>query len=455
MKEFPSKNLEEKIKATKSKTSSQTTKKPMKTSKPPPFEATKRKTTENIGNDSKKKKSDHTGQSHSTNDEECHSSSNQETTEKNQMNSSNKTATSIGPFKLRCFYCEDSSPLSRDPSEIFDHWERSHSNNILLPFLFKIVHRNNETNIKLTNFQLKRCLSLFKNPNTEHDNAENDKNRIEYLQCGECEMKLLESEYFKHIERHANELRAKKEESDPKTRLKSIHSKTKVVLQNGLVLTKHNLSTTDLGDNKELDEFIGKQFNATAEDPDVATSSIPDFEFNAKFVDEMRNVPDPLQKLKCQLPLMNIMSIIGIPSQDNENETMLREIFSKICQQLNISIQIEADVSRIYRVTENVIGVEFNDFKTKEQILYRIRFKYLYTSDILENLPMGQSKQIYCKHFLTRFYRDIQMHLCETRGRGHIHSYKFTERGFAFKKSAHSEDRVILSIEQFKEIINN
>lgn len=452
MKEFPSKKLEEKIKATKSKTSSQTA------TKPSPFEATKRKSSENIGNDSKKKKSDHTVGSHSTNDEESlssHNCSNQETTENNQKNTTNKNATSIGPLKLGCLHCDDSSTLSKNPSEIFDHWERSHSNNILLPFLFQIVHRNNETDIKLTNFQLKRCLSLFKNSNTKHDNAENDKNRIEYLQCGKCEMKLLENEYFKHIERHANELKARMDESDPKASLKSIHSKAKVVFSNGLVLTKHNLSTTDLGDDKEFDEFIGRLFNATAEDPDVASSSTSDIEINPKFADGMRYVPDPIHKLKHQLRLMNKMSIIGIPQQDNENETMLREIFSKLCQELRISIQIEADVSRIYRVGEKVIGVEFNDFQKKEQILDRICIKHLYTSDIFENLRMGQSKPIFFKHFLTEFYRNIQSHLYKARHQRHIHSYKLTERGFTFKKTEHSEDRVILSIEQLKEIINS
>lgn len=151
---------------------------------PEQVQAEKRKNNENIGDESKKKKLNH---------------------EKDKKN-------------LECFHCDASNKNSK---EIFDHWTNTHKRNGISPFLFQI----GQPSITLTNMELNRLLAINNPSKTCHSRS-----------------------------------KARRDGIDPKTSSKIFHSNTKVIFSNALVLTKHNLSTTRLGDC-EKDKFISTLLN--------------------------------------------------------------------------------------------------------------------------------------------------------------------------------------------------
>lgn len=343
-------------------------------------------------------------------------------------------------FMLSCYYCDNSTTWNDNLTEIFDHWSLHHSNNKDSPFLFHITYKKSKlfepfAATPLTNSQLKRLSSIKSTSKHSNSNSEleNDKNFVRYLACDECEKKLSEMEYYEHIEMHANEFKAKKDESDPKTRLKSIYSNTKVVFSNGLVLAKQNLSTTHLGDCEKFDKFIDTLFSI--KNPSSVSG----------------NDSDLSTELKLQMRQMNVLKIYRIKVTDEQ----LKEIFLRICRQLKISIRFDVDVNKIYRVSPETIAVEFNDIKKKDEIFNCYRIKLLYTNHIFEDVSKDQSKKIVFTHHLTQYFYEIEMHLVRALKEGRIHSFRLTTNGFLLQKKKYCDAEVVLSIKQFNDIMKN
>lgn len=353
-----------------------------------------------------------------------------------------------GPLIFSCYYCDDPDTWNENLNEIFNHWTISHSAS---SFLFHIIHEfNNPFNsfkfITLTNIQLKKLLSIkipWKQIDTTNyqsnlafEKAEHFSDRLRHLFCGQCEIRLNEDEYLEHIEMHANELKG---ENDLKTRLKSIHSNTKVIFVNGLVLTKHNLSTTYLGDNGMFDKYINKFLNTTTE---AVLSSTSDSHPSNRLSTELSK----------QMARNNTLCIMNILQRNGEN---LKEIFARVCQKLRVPIIYEVDILEIFRASPKVIGVKFNDIKKKEEILNCDRAKYLITHEILEDEPRNQSKQIVFNNHVTKFYEGIERHLRSAQIQGKIHAFELTKDGFKFKKTVNGVARSVFSIDGFEKIVDD
>lgn len=441
-------------------------------------EAEKRKSSEIIVNGSEKKQKidlHNNEPGPSTSDEKpltCHDRSNDGKIEKDTKHSSIEKLKVIGSFVFGCFHCNNANIWNENLNDIFDHCKASHSNDNISLFLFHIIYQkkslsteSSKLNVTLTNFQLKRLLSI-ENPlkqcqsDRDLEKRGKSKNHVEYLLCGECDIKLNENDYLKHIERHANKLKAKKNENDLKMHLKLISSKTKVVFSNGLVLTKMNLSTTDLGDDKKIDRFIDTLLKIKMEKTENACSSSSAIKIDSKreskslvsSTSTSNSSLELLSELEKQRQRINSMSIIGMSQSQTRNET-LQEIFLRICQKLQIDIDFEADILEIFRASPKVVGVKFTDVKKKEEILNCTRIKSLYTIHIFNDVTRDKSKKIIFKNYLTLFYGKIDVHLKSALQQGRIYSYKLTKYGFEFKKTENSNAEVVLSIRQFEELM--
>lgn len=449
-----------------------------------------------------------------------------DTDKKHQEETPGKKSISKSSFMFCCYYCD--LEWSGNLNKIFDHWTINHSSSNDSPFLFHIAYEF-DTSIKyfkflaLTNSQLHNVLTI-KSPskpchsNSSDGKAENYENHIAYLICSECKMKLTETEFFQHIERHVNGLKDKSSKIDPKTRLKIIYSNTKVIFSNSLVLTKHNLSKTHLSDEEKFDKFIDMLLNNTkGEANDTSPSSpviktappstniwqtpsrgttqstnqmqrenvksevsgtdanseiiidknteiqwnknikteraddaSPSSSFSENFSPTVSHSPNQVTELQKQLRNINSMSIVGILQRDNEE---LHDIFSRICQRLQINIKFKRDVFKVVRLTPRVIGVRFKEITKKDEFLNSEKAVYL--NEILPKFSGSQSTRILFRSYLTPFYMKIQEHLQKAHCQGRIHAFRLTKDGFKFKKSQNSRPILILSVEQFEKFIND
>lgn len=392
--------------------------------------------------------------------------------EKTSLKPSNERSASTSSFMYCCYYCENANTWNENLNEIFNHWSSAHKDITESGFLFHIAYEKSKTNesskvhfsrfksIALTNFQLNRLLSV-KAPSHELEKA--DTNQIEYFLCSECNMKLKETQYFKHIEKHANELKAKPKEKHPKSCLKKIYSDTRVVFTSGLILTKHNLSTTQFGDSQVFDKYIDALLNIKAEKSgDEGSASSPSVaEVNLKheqppIVSSTSKKPSNRHshsiELEKQQQRKHVMSIIGIHQRSDE---ILREIFSKICQKLRVRIEFEVDVAEIFRSSSNLIGVKFNDIKKKEEFLDFSRSKPVFTNEIFRDLTRAESQRIIFKNYLTSYYGKIEDHLKQACKQGKIHSFRLAEYGFEYRRAPSSSWKNILGIREFESSIRN
>lgn len=590
--EFPSPDLETtitetNINAVESKPTIETTQ-PQQITKASPLNRIDEKShTETIVNNSNQQKLDTITPIVKENQITSHDHSNAGTVQ--QSISSKKSMTKN--LVYNCFYCDDPRMWNANLNAIYDHWIHTHSHNTVSPFLFYIISDIQKffsvfNYVTLTDVQL-NALRSISNPSQPCHLPFEQAGNIAYLMCSECEMLLAESGYFEHIIMHANELlTAKNDGSDPNIRLKVIHLNTKVVFSNGLLLTKHNLSTTSLDDSKIFDQFISTLLNIKTEVADDAGPSSPvveiappivssttilqssnrDLTENAKqmqrmnvssiigdsrkfdkFINGLKNnttdktdsslsidkigshkvtIPERIKgtkppnqiqvekrklseqaverskkpkviqqstsaskpiihegrskldkdekvqkktekavsssttvsstttshashdlfmELETQSIFMNSLCIFGVPERGDE---ILNDIFSKICRELGVSIDFEADVLAIQRVSLILIGVRFNDFKKKEEILNSNRSKSLYLRQVLENVS-NKYQKIRFKNRYTPFYRHIEEHLQKALHQGTIHSFALTQNGFEFKRTRNSDAKVILSTQQF------
>lgn len=453
--------------------------------------AEKRKSNEGVITSSKKPKFQHSEKYEKP--IPCNHSSNFEKDDENQEETSS--------FMFSCYYCDDPNKWSKHLRKIFEHWAICHSKNPVFPFLFHIIYEfDGSFNFfklnTLTNVQLERVLSIENPLNDYLSNSAIGKEgkigiHVEYLVCGKCGAKLTEIEYLKHIEMHTHEMEAKKGENGLKTSLKAIYSKTKVIFSNCLALTKHNLSTTALGDSDVFDDFIDTLLNDQAKTDDAGPSSptteiVPSDTMNPQKTkksvsfsnqndkSEKENFPvqdsmkiasnddtssttsalnssnELLTELKLQRQRMHALFIFGVPRKVNE---LLEEIFAIICMRLKVSIDLKFDISRIFRVAEKGIIVELTSIEKKEEILGCDRVNSLFLHHILEVVAENRSTRLVLKDSTTHFYARIYDHLSSAMQRGRIHSFKLTKDGFAFRRAPNDDVKTILSVEQFQQIM--
>lgn len=437
----------------KTKSNEHSTKVTMETDSNTSVQPQKRKNNETIVgvDESKKTKSNE----HSTKDESPSTSndrSNNKENEKNPQNSSGEKPMASTNYMFSCYYCDDPNICNDNLNEIFNHCTTYHSlNNSASPFLFQIVDRNSRSieSFTLSNSELIDLLSIEKPSKEVQSNSTNVK--AENLLCGKCEKKLAEIEYFKHIEMHA-----KQSQIQTKIQLTSIHSNTKVIFSNGLVLTKYNLSTTHLGDNKKFDVFVNALLSIKTEEKDVATSSSSSFEVDppvvsSKLISRCLQREAWREEFENQMKHMSTIKISGIFRRGE-----LNDMFLKICQHLQFPIKLETDIFGIHRAEREIIVVKFNDIIKKRQFLKRafIRERFS-TRDIFEDVPSHQSAKIKFKDYMTKYYANIEKHLANASQKGKINSYKLTENGFTFNTKRYRDAIGITSIKEFEEIISD
>lgn len=393
--------------------------------------------------------------------------------DKNKKSLFEKTMT-MDSLTFGCNYCET---WNNDINKIFIHWEEQHHIGNDHPFLFCIEYRKNRIMqktdqfqfTKLTNFQLKILLEMkitakHYNSSSELETADNDniqKQVSDYIYCGykDCEEKMRKYKFLSHIEMHAKDIRARNGEKEFKKLLRRIYSKTKVVFVNGMVLIKYNLLSTNLGDSMKFEKFIEsllsikmEPMHDSAEEVIVLNQtngeSTPTVSSTTATTITKSSESEPfdqlLTKLKSQNERCNTISIIGIQQKNGE---ILEDIFHRICLKLKIDI-FKIDILEIFRSSERIIGVKFRNNRKKDEILNC--GKLLYTSDISNSFPR---KLIQFRKYMTKFYASIDNHLREALKDGKIYSFDLTKDGFLIKKTKNSRANVILSIEQFEEMI--
>lgn len=367
--------------------------------------------------------------------------------------------TGISSFMFGCFHCNDSNISNENPKEIYQHWKAVHSNSRSSPFLFRIISEKIEKNdsykghnksfksITLTNFQLNRLLSI-EHPSKKVRRAEKNENRVKYLICGECNKQFDKNKYFAHIKQMYSD-EVKEENDENRTfRLKTIYSSMKVVFTNGLVLTKYNLSKTDIGYNERFDKFIDTLLSIKIESTtsSAASETVPRNQKASTSNSDSSNHIFQQRELEKQQQRMNTISILGISQIDGR----LNDIFSRICHKLKFRINFETDVTEVFSPTSQIIGVKFHDLKKKEEILSCSRRKLVYTNDIFSKLPREKSQRITMKDYLTPYYGQMENHLKKACQQGKIDWFKLTKDGFAFKKTQYSDSKIILSIREFE-----
>lgn len=432
----------------------------------------KRKSNDNLVNDPKKQKFNEAISSCGVN---CSSNGKAE-----KSSSSKKSISGLMMLTYGCFYC---TLWNESIDDLYDHWSIAHNYDAIHPFLFHVKYRKeketklpNKTEqfhfVKLTNFQLKKLLAIEAvNQSTAGSKITDDdfEKKVEYLHCWHCKKKIHDSKsgfkYFNHIEMHARDIKAKNSEQDFEKLLKTIYSTTKVIFSNGMTLTKYNLMTTGLDDTVEFDKFIEKLLHQTPlikaeqteDDDDVI---LIEFKCEPTTVVSSTSSPSPsnqqsieLAELQKQRQHMNTLRIIGIPQRDDENVETLNKIVLRICRRLNVDISIENDILDVFRSSILCIGVKFNNIRKKDDILSCRSKECLYSNDIFDNLPKDQVNGIRIDHFMTRYYEDVNDQLKHALFMRKIHSFKLTYGGFAFRRTRNSEANIILSTEQFHEIM--
>lgn len=392
--------------------------------------------------------------------------------DKNKKSLCGETMT-MDSITFGCNYCDI---WNNDINEIFNHWAEQHHIGDDHPFLFCIEYRKNRIKQKtdqfqftrLTNFQLKKLLAMkitakHSTSNSELESTDNDniqKQVSDYIYCGykDCEEKLRKYKFLSHIEMHSKDIRANHGEKEFKKLLRRIYSKTKVVFLNGMVLIKYNLLSTNLGDSTKYEKFIESLLSIKKEAThDLAGDVIILAQTNGESTptvssttvtkrSESDSSDQLLKELKSQNERCNTISIIGIEQRNCE---ILEDIFLRICLKLNIDI-LKNDILEVFRSSGKIIGVKFRSNKKKDEILNCE--KLLYTSDISDSLPR---KLIQFRKYMTKFYASIANHLREALKDGKIYSSDLTKDGFLIKKTKNSRANVILSIEQFEEMMNN
>lgn len=353
------------------------------------------------------------------------------------------------------------------------------------------------------------------------------------MRCDECNRTTNQEEYFKHLEEHsfqfkcsecrfqtkilvelmAHDARAHKskvvkvQSEEFTSHLKDVHSKSKMIFANGLMLSNFNLTGTkyessvkfskvlktleervnglvrkrnieeeigtasrsmirgngrdryaengrnnDLSSDSDMDSDLDSDSDtiSTSSDSSMTTFSTSDSSVTSK---------SPLTKselqaeLKKQNELVNNLSITGIPCFDNEN---LLRIFDRICKKIDAPVT-QKDVRKIFRTSGpcQPIIVKLKTWTAKANIKRYFKHKDLWSSDIV-SLPSNMpSTRLFINLHTTRFYGKMVQIAKYYKKTGLIQSYYLCENGLLVRSRNDINDRQILSKQELLDWISD
>lgn len=326
--------------------------------------------------------------------------------------------------------------LCNQIGELYDHFERAHKNILskeaLNPFRVTDGILKEVLNIDVhKRSQCGHCETIFEtldelehHNSTAHPDMEIISNPIAKenkvdLHCEECNLMVSQKEYFKHLEEHSFQFRCSEckfqtniltklmthDERVHKSKLvkirideftshlKNIHSKSKMIFGNGLVLSNFNLKGTRYDKSSKfsdvlktleerIDGLVRKRSEAVSRDKangkssdrgtqnalnkDESSESDTDTDsdtfsmssettsssslslsssFSSTTSQTALSKSDLHAELMKQNELVNNLSITGIPCLRNEN---LLRIFDRICVKINAPVT-QNDVHKIFR----------------------------------------------------------------------------------------------------------
>ncbi|XP_055310904.1 uncharacterized protein LOC129573821 [Sitodiplosis mosellana] len=362
-----------------------------------------------------------------------------------------------------------------------------------------------------------------------------DKKRVN-IHCEECNVMADQEEYFKHLEEHsfqfkcsecrfqtnvlvelmAHDARAHKSKvvkvrsEEFTNHLKDVHSKSKMIFSNGLVLSIFNLKGTKYDNSskfaqvlKTLEERVdglvrkrtetvsrdmvhGKDNDRSVEngrnkeessdsgssDSDTDTDTDTDSDTFSMSSDTSTSTSlslsssdssiashTPLSKselqaeLRKQNELVNNLSITGIPCLRNEN---LLRIFDRICMRINAPVT-QRDVLKIFRTSgpNQPIIVKLKTWTAKANIKRSFKHKDLWSSEIVSLPERMTSTRLFVNLHTTRFYGKMAQIAKYYKKTGIITSYYLCENGLLVRSQDDDKDHQILSKQELLDWIRD
>lgn len=316
-------------------------------------------------------------------------------------------------------------------------------------------------------------------------------NQLVYLICGYCEQKIEPDDYYSHVtthiypwkclhcDFHAIDLDDLMEHDGSEHSSSSLfagifenHSnllemnyfQTKMVFGNGLVLIKHNLIGTKVGDRSAFDEFMTEYADSLRPKTDIPPSkAIVNYEAtesdNDMLIDEENPSPksddcvitDVHQEKNNDLKEQNVLdknvSIYGIPCS---LDSKLNEIISNFCKLIGTDLTLN-DIRRIHRLSDelNEVIINFKTYEAKSQFMHA-----KWPSDQIELAPDVQISSSDVRHHMTDFYLNLMRMACSAQKKNLIVSCELTRRGIAFKRTVSSETEYMQTEEEAQNILN-
>lgn len=316
-------------------------------------------------------------------------------------------------------------------------------------------------------------------------------NQVIYLICGYCDQKVESDDYFSHVSTHiypwkclhcdfhAIDLDDLMEHDELEHSSSNIfddifknHSnllemnyfQTKVVFGNGLVLIKHNLIGTKIGDRPVFDQFMIEYGDSLRPKIDnappkaivnnKAMESDSDVSINEEKLSPVSDdcvITDVHQEENNDLKEQNILdknvSIYGIP---NSLDSELNEVISNLCKTIGTNLTSN-DIRRIYRLPGelNEVIINFKTYEAKSEFMHA-----KWPTDQIELAPDVQISSRDVRHHMTDFYLSLSAMVCKAKEKNLIVSCELTRRGIAFKRTDSSETEYIRTEYEAQKILN-
>lgn len=349
------------------------------------------------------------------------------------------------------------------------------------------------------------------------------------MRCEECNLMTNQEEYFKHLEKHsfqfkcsecrfqtkilaelmAHDARAHKskvvkvQSEEFISHLKDVHSKSKMIFGNGLILSNFNLTGTKYElsvkfskvlktleervdglvrknsikteiDTMSRDMIRGNDSDRETANNDASSDSDTDSDSDTFFTssdtstssstifttsDSSITSKSALTKselkaeLKKQNELVNNLSITGIPCLHNEN---LLRIFDRICKKIDAPVT-QKNVQKIFRTSgpNQPIIVKLKTWTAKANVKRSFKHNDLWSSDIV-SLPSNMpSTRLFVNLHTTRFYGKMVQIAKYYKKIGIIQSYYLCENGLLVRSRDDINDRQILSKQELLDWIRD
>lgn len=319
--------------------------------------------------------------------------------------------------------------------------------------------------IWLTDQSLHQLLCIDVQPNeltNGHEYAEKPIANQMYTICGCCQTKVATHLFFDHIQNHSFNVRCAACDFHADTLNEMvIHEKvthsadklsercaeysewlvkqfvnTKIVFENGLVLSNHNLYGTKYDNVRNFAENVVEQLVQSQRElceTSLATQS--------------KSVPPTPSEAEIELNKQNELRknifICGIPMQADEN---LLNYMLKLTKFLNVPFSKD-DIEQICRTKGHApaIIVCFKSFELKEMIVKAANNTRLYTSDVTELTCNQEPTTFYVNRHMTIYYRRMWDLANKMKKIGLVHSINLTENGIIIRRTKNSIDQTFVT----------